>query len=186
MLENQAMSLELQKIKKRYKQFRELLEQVESRDKAEIVSENLKLKKVQTEISSELETLREENEKLKTRLGEKDRDLLKLKVCYHRTKFLTHLISRNFFINCLQGSSQEFRKRTSVMKSTIKSTNPPESDDCSTCIFYRQNCEQSVWIRQTLFFRSYLSFLKYWLWRQLPIYSRNFCDTSAERNSFAF
>jgi len=79
MLENQAMSLELQKIKKRYKQFRELLEQVESRDKAEIVSENLKLKKVQTEISSELETLREENEKLKTRLGEKDRDLLKLK-----------------------------------------------------------------------------------------------------------
>ena len=97
MLENQAMSLELQKIKKRYKQFRELLEQVESRDKAEIVSENLKLKKVQTEISSELETLREENEKLKTRLGEKDRDLLKLKVCYHRTKFLKHMISRNFF-----------------------------------------------------------------------------------------
>ena len=97
MLENQAMSLELQKIKKRYKQFRELLEQVESRDKAEIVSENLKLKKVQTEISSELETLREENEKLKTRLGEKDRDLLKLKVCYyHRTKFLKHMISRNF------------------------------------------------------------------------------------------
>ena len=146
MLENQAMSLELQKIKKRYKQFRELLEQVESRDKAEIVSENLKLKKVQTEISSELETLREENEKLKTRLGEKDRDLLKLKVCYyHRTKFLkTHDFTK-FFINyLLPGSSQEFRKRTSVMKSIINSTNPPESNDCSTCIFYRQNCEQSV------------------------------------------
>ena len=80
MEQNQALTFELDKIKKRYKQFRELLDQVESRNKAEVISENMKLKKLQDEISNELSSLREENEKLKTKLAEKDKDLLKLKV----------------------------------------------------------------------------------------------------------
>ena len=63
----------MDKIKKRYKQFRELLEQVECRQKAEIVSENMKLKKVQAEISKELDLLREENEKLKTKVATNER-----------------------------------------------------------------------------------------------------------------
>ena len=63
------MSSKLDKIKKRYKQFRELLEQVECREKAEVISENMKLKRFQAEISTEVHTLREENEKLKTKLA---------------------------------------------------------------------------------------------------------------------
>ena len=73
--ENQKLNLELEKTKKRYKQFRELLDQVESRNKAEVISENMKLKKVQAEISEELKALREENEKLKTKLSIKVRIL---------------------------------------------------------------------------------------------------------------
>merc|ERR1719225_906713 len=70
---NQLLTLEVEKVKKRYKQFRELLDQVESREKAEVVSENIKLKRVQAEISEELNFLREENEKLKTKLGTNER-----------------------------------------------------------------------------------------------------------------
>lgn len=67
--ENQKLTLELDKVKKRYKQFRELLDQVECRQKAEIISENIKLKKVQEEIAQEMNLLREENEKLKTKVS---------------------------------------------------------------------------------------------------------------------
>ena len=70
---NQLLTHEVEKVKKRYKQFRELLDQVESREKAEVVSENIKLKRVQAEISEELNFLREENEKLKTKLGTNER-----------------------------------------------------------------------------------------------------------------
>ena len=66
---NEQLTAELDKIKKRYKQFRELLEQVECREKAEVVSENMKLKKVQNEVFQEVHVLREENEKLKTKLA---------------------------------------------------------------------------------------------------------------------
>ena len=78
--QTQNLILERDKFKKRNKQYRDLLSQVESRDKAEVISENIKLKHVQGEIALELSTLREENEKLKTRLADKDKDLLKLKV----------------------------------------------------------------------------------------------------------
>jgi len=71
--------MERDKFKKRNKQYRDLLSQVESRDKAEVISENMKLKHVQGEIALELATLREENEKIKTKLADKDKDLLKLK-----------------------------------------------------------------------------------------------------------
>ena len=67
--ENETVTEELEKIKKRYKQFRELLEQVECREKAEIVSENMKLKKVQGEMFREVHALKQENERLKTKLA---------------------------------------------------------------------------------------------------------------------
>lgn len=67
--DKQTLTLEVEKVKKRYKIFRDLLEQVECREKAEVLSENMKLKKVQGEISEELDFLREENEKLKTKLA---------------------------------------------------------------------------------------------------------------------
>ena len=60
---------EVEKVKKRYKVFRELLDQVECREKAEVVGENMKLKKVQGEIFQEVHTLRQENEQLKTKLA---------------------------------------------------------------------------------------------------------------------
>ena len=88
---NQLLTLEVEKVKKRYKQFRELLDQVECREKAEVVCENIKLKKVQTEISEELNFLREENEKLKTKLGANERMKIlsdKLKVCNFLKIFL--------------------------------------------------------------------------------------------------
>ena len=66
--ENGNLVLALDKIKKRYKQFRELLDQVECREKAEVISENIKLKRVQAELTDELQTLRIENEKLKTKV----------------------------------------------------------------------------------------------------------------------
>ena len=47
---NQLLTLEVEKVKKRYKQFRELLDQVESREKAEVVSENIKLNIVTTQL----------------------------------------------------------------------------------------------------------------------------------------
>ena len=71
--EKQTLTVEVEKVKKRYKVFRELLDQVECREKAEVVSENIKLKKVQGEISQELDFLREENEKLKTKLATYER-----------------------------------------------------------------------------------------------------------------
>lgn len=77
--QSQNLILERDKFKKRNKQYRDLLSQVESRDKAEVIGENIKLKHVQGEIALELATLREENEKLKTKLADKDKDLLKLK-----------------------------------------------------------------------------------------------------------
>ena len=70
--ENLNLSSELEKIKKRYRQFRELLDGVECRDKAEVIGENMKLKRVQEELSKEVESLRQENEKLKTKLSEMD------------------------------------------------------------------------------------------------------------------
>ena len=80
MEQTQNLIMERDKFKKRNKQYRDLLSQVESRDKAEVISENMKLKRVQGEIALELATLREENEKIKTKLADKDKDLLKLKV----------------------------------------------------------------------------------------------------------
>ena len=80
MEQTQNLIMERDKFKKRNKQYRDLLSQVESRDKAEVISENMKLKHVQGEIALELATLREENEKIKTKLADKDKDLLKLKV----------------------------------------------------------------------------------------------------------
>jgi len=71
---NEQLTGELDKIKKRYKQFRELLEQVECRQKAEIVSENMKLKKVQGEIFQEVHILRQENEQLKTKLATMEKE----------------------------------------------------------------------------------------------------------------
>jgi len=79
MEQTQNLIMERDKFKKRNKQYRDLLSQVESRDKAEVISENMKLKHVQGEIALELATLREENEKIKTKLADKDKDLLKLK-----------------------------------------------------------------------------------------------------------
>jgi len=70
---NQMLTNEVEKVKKRYKVFRELLDQVECREKAEVVGENMKLKKVQAEISKELDLLREENEKLKTKVASNER-----------------------------------------------------------------------------------------------------------------
>jgi hypothetical protein len=70
---NQMLTDEVEKVKKRYKVFRELLDQVECREKAEVVGENMKLKKVQAEISKELDLLREENEKLKTKVASNER-----------------------------------------------------------------------------------------------------------------
>lgn len=67
--EKQTLTLEVDKVKKRYKVFRDLLDQVECREKAEVLSENIKLKKVQGEISQELDFLRGENEQLKTKLA---------------------------------------------------------------------------------------------------------------------
>ena len=79
---NESLTGELDKIKKRYKQFRELLEQVECREKAEVVSENIKLKKVQSEVFQEVHVLREENEKLKTKLASLE-----------KVKFLAHYVT---------------------------------------------------------------------------------------------
>lgn len=70
--ENLSLSSELEKVKKRYRQFRELLDQVECREKAEVISENIKLKRVQEELFKEVGSLRQENEKLKTKLFAKD------------------------------------------------------------------------------------------------------------------
>jgi len=70
---NQMLTDEVEKVKKRYKVFRELLDQVECREKAEVVGENMKLKKVQAEITKELDLLREENEKLKTKVASNER-----------------------------------------------------------------------------------------------------------------
>lgn len=70
---NQMLSDEVEKVKKRYKVFRELLDQVECREKAEVVSENIKLKRLQVEMSKELDSLREENEKLKTKVAANER-----------------------------------------------------------------------------------------------------------------
>jgi len=71
--EKQTLTLEVEKVKKRYKVFRELLDQVECREKAEVVSENIKLKKIQAEMSKELDEANEENEKLKTKLAAHER-----------------------------------------------------------------------------------------------------------------
>ena len=87
--ENQKLTQEVDKIKKRYKQFRELLDQAECREKAEVISENMKLKKVHDEITEEMKLLREENEKLKTKVAvlEKDKSKVSLLIScfYHCT-----------------------------------------------------------------------------------------------------
>jgi predicted nucleic acid-binding Zn-ribbon protein len=68
--DNQSLTANLEKIKKRYKLFRDLLDQVESRDKAQVISENIKLQRVQDELTAEMNTIRQENEKLKTKLAD--------------------------------------------------------------------------------------------------------------------
>lgn len=73
--ENQKVLADLDKIKKRYKTFRDLLDQVECRDKATVISENIKLKRVQEELGEEVRLLREENEKLKTKIMASEKDL---------------------------------------------------------------------------------------------------------------
>ena len=103
--ENETLTEELEKIKKRYKQFRELLEQVECREKAEIVSENMKLKKVQGEMFREVHALKQENERLKTKLAtmEKVRILYSLK---QLTNFELFSLVKDFFFEINEKSRQ--------------------------------------------------------------------------------
>ena len=96
---NEQLTGELDKIKKRYKQFRELLEQVECRQKAEIVSENMKLKKVQGEIFQEVHILRQENEQLKTKLATMEK--VSLSLFHYYEVFSLRYFSGKKEIKCL-------------------------------------------------------------------------------------
>ena len=158
---NENLTEELEKIKKRYKQFRELLEQVECRQKAEIVGENMKLKKVQGEMFQEVHTLRQENEQLKTKLATMEKV---------RFFFVFSIFSRFhqifIFIFC--------RKRGNKMF-----TNPLELNDYLSEIFYHQNSGQIVWKEQTM-----LAFLSRSPRFSGPCFLENFYGVSEERNSF--
>ncbi len=63
-----ALSSELAKTKKKYKQFREFLEKCETKETAQVVAENMKLKKLNEELTHTIESLQATNEKLNTKL----------------------------------------------------------------------------------------------------------------------
>ena len=65
--ENESLSSELLKVEKRYKTIRTILDQVEVKEKAEVIVQAEKLRKDQVEMSENITTLTEELEQTKTR-----------------------------------------------------------------------------------------------------------------------
>ena len=87
--ENELLSSELLKVKKRYKTIRTILDQAEVKEKAEVIVQAEKLRKDQVEMSENITTLTEELEQTKTRNQLLSKELRILQVnnkVYHRLR----------------------------------------------------------------------------------------------------